>query len=145
MITHKPDHPNHHKRVLQERNQNQKGFYSPWMFAQTRNLLWQGGAYIKHIGILELTLCVFLTQESYGDISERVVLRDRLKCQSFDWYLRNIYPDLHVPEDREGWHGAVSFPNLHFGWAEWRCTCFQWPSTVVWILQDGFHWVKGVL
>ncbi|MEQ2164279.1 hypothetical protein GOODEAATRI_004977, partial [Goodea atripinnis] len=45
--------------------------------------------------------------ENYGDISQRVELRDKLKCKSFEWYLRNIYPDLHVPEDREGWHGAV--------------------------------------
>lgn len=47
-------------------------------------------------------------QETYGNISERLLLRDRLKCHSFDWYLKNIYPDLHVPEDRQGWHGAVS-------------------------------------
>ncbi|KAJ3608813.1 hypothetical protein NHX12_023343 [Muraenolepis orangiensis] len=46
-------------------------------------------------------------KEKYGDISKRVQLRDRLKCNSFDWYLKNIYPDLHVPEDRAGWHGAV--------------------------------------
>ncbi|KAL7830382.1 hypothetical protein SRHO_G00315090 [Serrasalmus rhombeus] len=44
---------------------------------------------------------------TYGDISDRTLLRDRLKCRSFDWYLNNIYPDLHVPEDRPGWHGAV--------------------------------------
>ncbi|XP_029976413.1 polypeptide N-acetylgalactosaminyltransferase 4 [Salarias fasciatus] len=46
-------------------------------------------------------------KENHGDISERKLLRERLKCQSFDWYLKNIYPELHVPEDRAGWHGAV--------------------------------------
>ncbi|XP_051871806.1 polypeptide N-acetylgalactosaminyltransferase 4 [Pristis pectinata] len=46
-------------------------------------------------------------KEKYGDISDRKLLRDRLQCNSFSWYLKTIYPELHVPEDRPNWHGAI--------------------------------------
>lgn len=33
----------------------------------------------------------------FGDITERKALREKLKCKNFDWFVKNIYPDLFVP------------------------------------------------
>jgi len=33
-----------------------------------------------------------------GNVEDRRQLRDKLKCKNFDWYLKNIYPDMRVPK-----------------------------------------------
>ena len=48
-------HPDFFNRDLEK---IRMGFKSPWKFAPTKNLLWQEGAYIKHIGILNISMCL---------------------------------------------------------------------------------------
>ncbi|XP_046328023.2 polypeptide N-acetylgalactosaminyltransferase 13-like [Haliotis rufescens] len=35
----------------------------------------------------------------FGDVSDRVSLRESLKCHDFDWYMHNVATDLHAPTD----------------------------------------------
>lgn len=36
-----------------------------------------------------------------GDTSSRLALREKLKCNNFQWYLDNIYPELEIPEHND--------------------------------------------
>jgi len=57
---------------------------------------------IKILGLVPYyRSCIFAGAKNVavGDITERLNLRDKLKCKSFRWYLSNVYPDSTMPLD----------------------------------------------
>ncbi|XP_067931309.1 probable N-acetylgalactosaminyltransferase 9 isoform X2 [Watersipora subatra] len=48
-----------------------------------------------------------------GDITERVELREHLKCKSFKWYLENVYPEKFIPDENVIGHGMLRNPSTN--------------------------------
>ncbi|XP_060042805.1 polypeptide N-acetylgalactosaminyltransferase 14 isoform X4 [Erinaceus europaeus] len=49
----------------------------------------------------------FALDRPFGDIQARLDLKNHLECQSFKWYLENVYPELRVPEDASIQRGTI--------------------------------------
>lgn len=46
-------------------------------------------------------------ERSFGNISKRVELRERLQCKSFSWYLKTVYPEVFIPDLKPVRSGSV--------------------------------------
>ncbi|CAG9837046.1 unnamed protein product [Diabrotica balteata] len=54
----------------------------------------------------------------YGDVSSRKKLRRDLHCQSFEWYIKNVYPELFIPDKIYG-YGVI-------GTTDWKFCLDSW-------------------
>lgn len=64
-------------------------------------------------------------QNKYGDISDRLNLREKLNCKNFTWYLNTIYPEIYIPDLNPEKFGAVSHVSLHWPHVDSSNTMFS--------------------
>ncbi|XP_068603762.1 polypeptide N-acetylgalactosaminyltransferase 15-like [Brachionichthys hirsutus] len=53
------------------------------------------------------TLAYFIRQSENPDIADRLRLKRSLACKDFHWYLKTVYPQLYIPEDRPALSGEL--------------------------------------
>eukprot|EP00794_Sanderia_malayensis_P020221 gene20221-22197_t len=49
----------------------------------------------------------YARNSAFGDITERMQLRKKLKCKPFKWYVENVYPELKIPTDDTLSYGSI--------------------------------------
>uniref|UniRef100_A0A8C2IR96 Polypeptide N-acetylgalactosaminyltransferase n=1 Tax=Cyprinus carpio TaxID=7962 RepID=A0A8C2IR96_CYPCA len=80
--------------------------------------------------------------KAFGSIADRLALRRKLNCNSFRWYLENVYPELKIPEQdaaysllKQGGLCLESHGTDSLGLAECKSTP-SIPASQVWMVNS---------
>jgi len=80
------------------------------------------GEYVHHQFIAEMIIGEILSNcfSFFFSIKNRLVLREKLQCKSFNWYIENVYPELlkRLPKV----HGTSA---SRFGTIKYQSECFD--------------------
>ncbi|KAJ6660795.1 hypothetical protein lerEdw1_017421 [Lerista edwardsae] len=48
--------------------------------------------------LLHTIISSLFQQKTFGDLSKRLQLRQRLQCKNFTWYLSSVFPEVYIPD-----------------------------------------------
>ncbi|XP_061871441.1 polypeptide N-acetylgalactosaminyltransferase 6 isoform X3 [Colius striatus] len=77
------------------------------LFAISRSYFEHIGSYDEQMEIWGGENVEMSFRKTYGDITDRLKLREKLHCKNFTWYLQTVYPEMFVPDLTPMFYGAI--------------------------------------